>query len=71
VDQFHVELDPMAIRDLQEIDDYVSARAGSIVAERYVDHLQDACEALAYAPERGVLRRDLGEVSGRSASKGA
>ena len=61
MDSFRVEFEPTAIRDLQEIYDFVAARADDVVAERYVDRIHDACEALAHAPQRGTLRRELGE----------
>ena len=45
--------------DLAAIYDWVNERAGKAAAARYVGRLQDFCENLDIASERGTLRPDI------------
>jgi toxin ParE1/3/4 len=56
---FKVRYRREALADLQRIEDFIARRSGLAVAQGFVDRLVTACEALATAPERGTLRRNL------------
>ena len=53
------ELSPAAEADLEEIRDYLLARAGRDVASRVVGKLRDAVRKVAETPGLGHLREDL------------
>lgn len=45
--------------DFAAVYDWIDERAGASVADRYVRRLQDFCEDLDVAAERGTLRADV------------
>jgi toxin ParE1/3/4 len=50
---------PKAEADLASLYDYIAARAGTKVADGYLDRIEAACMALAVFPERGTRRPDI------------
>ena len=51
---------PRAQTALADLYDYIAEHASPQVAEDYVERLQDACDSLATAPERGTKRDEYG-----------
>lgn len=45
--------------DFANLEDYLTAKAGGAVAERYVEAVLAFCEGLADTPHRGSLRPDI------------
>jgi plasmid stabilization system protein ParE len=56
---FRVVFDALARRDLANVFDYISIRAGSVVAERFATRLYRHCVSLGQTPERGTRRDEL------------
>ena len=56
---YEVVYSPLARRHLAELQAYISQRADSNIADRYVDAVIDHCEDLNLFPYRGTQRDDL------------
>lgn len=57
---YAVLLYPDAIRDLEDIYDYIFAKSGyEQRAWRYIEKIRQQCVALEVAPQRGLIRNDL------------
>jgi plasmid stabilization system protein ParE len=56
---YEVIFDRAARQDLNDIFDYVAARAGSVTAERFTTKLHEHCVKLEHMPERGTRRDEL------------
>lgn len=56
---YRVIFDAAARRDLANIFEYISGRAGPVVAERFTAKLYQYCAGLALTPERGTKRDEI------------
>ena len=50
---------PKAIRELEEIHDYIAVHASEKLAKHYVAKIRDYCMGFETFPNRGVLRDDI------------
>lgn len=50
---------PEARQDLLDLYHWISEKAGSDVALGYIDRIEEFCQKLEIAPERGTLRNDI------------
>jgi toxin ParE1/3/4 len=57
----HVRFTKEAVRDLQNLYDWVQARAGPVVARNYVARLIEAAQKLSTFPHRGTVHEELGK----------
>jgi plasmid stabilization system protein ParE len=54
-----VQFAPLALAQLDAIEDYIAHAGSPVTAERYVDAIVTYCESLAMFPHRGIRRDDL------------
>lgn len=52
---------PAAEADIRALHDYIAEHAGLTVANAYLARVERACRQLTTFPERGTVRRELGE----------
>jgi toxin ParE1/3/4 len=57
--QREIVFSPEAIDDLNRLYDWIASVAGSTVAFRYIERIEEFCMRLDLASERGVVREDI------------
>jgi toxin ParE1/3/4 len=57
--RYEVEISPDALRDLEDIDDYITRHDGRAKADYVIARIESVIESLALTPERGPYLPEL------------
>lgn len=57
--RYAIILQPEAIAQLQDLEDYIAANASPAIGQQYVEAIIGYCHELATFPQRGTMRDDV------------